>query len=176
MSSFGIFQPNVLSGMGGRESSVQQKIRMIISWIWVFAPFVILVLGSTVYRPTKEAGACVPWRPTSEMYGITWGILCLFLSISWIAVCGKAPFPAFVCIALLFALVIALSVTWLGVYYNNDKKPAMSVLVGILLLVVILVPVAFQLNVWSGALLCPLFMWLVLQIAVGASELSCAEI
>jgi hypothetical protein len=147
--------------------------RALISWIWVAAPWVILILGSTIYRPGTDAGNCVPWRPTPEVYISAWVMLCLFLSISWILVANKPAFWPFMCVAVLFLVVISMCVTWLGVYHSGQKRSAIGVFVFLILFVSMLIPVVTKYNAWSGALLAPLAAWAVFQLAVSAAEISC---
>lgn len=134
---------------------------------WTLAPWLILAFGS---QTDKSMGAGVPWRPPSATYAIFWSLLIFMLSAAWVLISRSSDLKQFGCLAVLFLLIISLCIGWLFAYHK-DKKAAIAVFLAILSVIGLALPIATTCDVYAGALLTPLLVWSVFQLAVSCREL-----
>lgn len=119
----------------------------------------------------KEAGQSVPWRPPSGAYGPFWTVLILCLLSSWVLVTRVTQSTTdFIVLALTYFLTVTSCVAWLFVYV---QKKVYGIVAFVVLLCVwsVLAPFAFSQQPLGGALLGPLGVWALFQLAVNCREL-----
>lgn len=150
----------------------KNTIRIIVTIIWIIAPWFILILGSTVpnLKSGKDDGKCVHYRPDTWIYIFSWVFICLCLSVSWILVARNSKNKDFSLQAILFLLIIVSTIMWLWRYHTR-KIDGISIFIILLFFIVMLLPIAYKTSVYGFALLLPLLVWVIFQLIVSMREL-----
>ena len=154
--------------IGDRKGCSESELnaRKWIGVLWTLAPWLILAFS---YKTSKGMGSSVKWRPPSATYGIFWPVLIVMLSMAWVLISRESDFSQFVTLAILFLLLISLCIGWLFAYAEK-KENGIAVFLGLLSAIGIALPIALKCDVYAGALLVPLLVWVVFQLGVNCKE------
>lgn len=140
--------------------------RQWIGVLWTLAPWLILAFS---YKTSKGMGSSVTWRPPSATYGVFWPVLIVLLSTAWVLISRKSDLPQFGTLAVLFLLLIGLCIGWLFAYAEK-KQNGIAVFLGLLSVIGMALPIALKCDIYAGALLMPLLVWVVFQLGVNCQE------
>jgi tryptophan-rich sensory protein len=154
------------------ENMAPNVFRIIVTILWIIAPWLIVILGTTVseLKSSSKDGKCVKYRPDPWIYIVSWILICLCLSVSWILLARNSQTKAFTFQAILFLLIIAATIMWAWRYHTN-KIDGISIFIIILFLLVMLLPIAYKTSVYGFALLLPLVVWVIFQLHISMREL-----
>ena len=148
--------------------------RRVIGIIWLVAPFLILALGGYFQTGTDD-GACVDWRPDTQVYIVAWIMLVLCMVFAWAIVSRRCTDNIlWASQAVLFFLVILLAIFWMWLYHQN-KRNGISVFVFLIMLLLVLLPLVKQTSTYAFALLLPLLFWCCFQLGINSHEMKCKD-
>jgi tryptophan-rich sensory protein len=149
--------------------------RRVIGIIWLIAPFLILALGGYFQTGTAD-GACVAWRPDTQVYIVAWIMLVLCIMFSWAIVSRRCTDNIlWASQAVLYFLVILLAIFWMWLYHNS-KRNGISVFLFLIMILLILLPLVKRTSNYAFALLLPLLFWACFQLGINAAEMSCIPV
>jgi tryptophan-rich sensory protein len=154
------------------ETTTSRSIRMAILGTLSIAPSTIF-LASLFFPTGPSDGACVPFRPAPSVYGFVWTILILLLTIFGIRL-ARADISnnSRYIQTLLTVLTITLCIAWMW-RYHIDKTEGVTVFILLAGVLSALLPLALSTDVYNGALLMPLVVWVAFQTVVTSYETTC---
>jgi tryptophan-rich sensory protein len=117
-------------------------------------PFTILA-GSQVFPATKNAGAAIPERPNGWVFGVAWTLLALLMAITMYML---RPIGTYIPEWIMMILLIIGAWVWMYLWNNGNRKDALAVLIGMVMLIVALL--LFLPTSSTKALMSPWLVWL----------------
>lgn len=126
-------------------------------------PFTILLVN----KSTPQDGELVSWRPKPIIFAVVWSMLVLMMSLSWYLSLNDGSNKL---INILFILVILGCILW-QYEYHREKSRGVTVFIFILFsLVSLLVYLLGIGKLYSGILLIPLTIWIVIAMVMNIIE------
>ena len=144
------------------RTKVEHDVRLAFGIMWMLAPLAIFIAAAFT---TSDIGSTVPWRPPVDTYIVMWCFIILNLMVSWVLVNRKADFVSWICLLVGFFVTIGLAISWIFAF-NENPSNGISVFIALLMVIGMMLPVLYKVDVFATALWMPLVVWAVFQLTV----------
>lgn len=126
-------------------------------------------LASMVCTIGKDAGATVPARPPSWVFGIVWPFLYIFIGIAWVILRDQDSYI----IDILMSLTVIGLVAWILIYgCSKNKKNALYIILLILVAALLLFGYSWSQNKYAGMLITPFLGWILFATMLNFTEVN----
>jgi len=156
----------------------------VLSLLALILPTVFIFGAGAVWPSSEEDGQCVKWRPEPWVYMTAWIFIAITSGLAWMLTTlrsgGKNPIKPMMYIGIcgLFILLFSLTTVWQARYHAENgegKQDSIGIFILIAIIAMMLLVVSYKVSPTVAALVSPIFIWSVVQIALSASELECVN-